>query len=154
LELALRELEWIGVMAAGLADHAYPVGDLELIWKEILLFQFHDILPGTSITRVFEESTARYEALTDEVERLTSSASQRLSAIVDLSSASDPALVFNSLPWPRSEWMSVKGSWHLVRDAPAMGYAVVDLASESGNSQRSGCPRAGARERQASGRVC
>jgi alpha-mannosidase len=27
--------------------------------------------------------------------------------------------------------MSVKGSWHLVRDSPAMGYAVVDLASES-----------------------
>lgn len=37
--------------------------DLDEIWKEILLYQFHDILPGSSINRVYKESVARYEVI-------------------------------------------------------------------------------------------
>ncbi len=43
-----------------------PIGgeELEKIWKEALLYQFHDILPGSSINRVYEETDARYKVLT------------------------------------------------------------------------------------------
>lgn len=41
--------------------------DLEKIWKEVLLYQFHDILPGSSINRVYVESVARYEIILDEL---------------------------------------------------------------------------------------
>ncbi len=36
---------------------------LDGIWKEHLLYEFHDILPGTSIKRVYNECLARYEVL-------------------------------------------------------------------------------------------
>ena len=36
---------------------------LEIIWKEHLLYEFHDILPGSSIKRVYDECLARYKAL-------------------------------------------------------------------------------------------
>ena len=46
-----------------------PIGRerIDEIWKEILLYQFHDILPGSSIDRVYEESEARYAVLLDEL---------------------------------------------------------------------------------------
>ncbi len=40
---------------------------LEALWKEILLYQFHDILPGSSINRVYEESVARYEIISNQL---------------------------------------------------------------------------------------
>ena len=69
LELALRELEWTALLAGLRAGAPYPAERLEAIWREVLLYQFHDILPGSSIKRVYDESVARYEALLGEVER-------------------------------------------------------------------------------------
>ena len=68
LEKALRE-SWSSPLALDLSQgEAYPAEELELIWKEVLLYQFHDILPGSSITRVYDESLARYEVLLSRVE--------------------------------------------------------------------------------------
>ncbi len=46
MELALRDLEFVSAAAAHLTGHPYPHDRLEEIWKEVLLYQFHDILPG------------------------------------------------------------------------------------------------------------
>ena len=46
--------------------------DLETIWKEVLLYQFHDILPGSSIKRVYDECLERYESLDLQIEEITS----------------------------------------------------------------------------------
>ena len=36
----------------------YPQKELTALWKSLLLCQFHDIIPGSSIHRVYEESGA------------------------------------------------------------------------------------------------
>lgn len=41
---------------------------LEDYWKEVLLYQFHDILPGSAIKRVYDESLKRYEVINDELD--------------------------------------------------------------------------------------
>lgn len=74
MEIALRECELACVQAMLVAGHPYPAEALERIWKEVLLYQFHDILPGSSITRVYRETDERYAALLAEVEALTSRA--------------------------------------------------------------------------------
>lgn len=61
-ERLLHFAEWICTMAY-MQGEAYPHKELEEIWKEVLLYQFHDILPGSSIHRVYEECNARYEIL-------------------------------------------------------------------------------------------
>lgn len=38
------------------------------MWKEALLYQFHDILPGSSIKRVYKETAKAYKRLTDNIE--------------------------------------------------------------------------------------
>ena len=73
----LREAETWWTMAAvqGLGD--YPFDELRDCWQRVLLGQFHDILPGTSIAWVHDQMTQEHAqvseqlvALADEARRL------------------------------------------------------------------------------------
>lgn len=63
-EFALKNYEYLMLLAKD-RDLDAPISSSELdeLWKEVLLYQFHDILPGSSINRVYEESVARYELI-------------------------------------------------------------------------------------------
>lgn len=127
LEKELRETEWIAsiVWAAG---GPYPTETLERIWKEVLLYQFHDILPGSSIKRVYDESLARYASLYDEVRELKRELCARLA---DSAGWGGETVILNSLPWERREWIRVNGSWKKVI-VPGMSVRrLADLAVES-----------------------
>ncbi|MBB3111677.1 alpha-mannosidase [Paenibacillus phyllosphaerae] len=124
LEKALRELEFAAALAQLTSGLPYPAEALEQIWKEVLLYQFHDILPGSSIKRVYDESLERYALLEEKVEKLVASSYEAASV------GMESAVVFNSLPWERVEWLNREGSWHLAR-VPAMGYAKLPGPAES-----------------------
>ena len=124
MEQSLRELEWVLV----LSGQPYPAARLEEIWREVLLYQFHDILPGSSIKRVYDESLARYAALHQEVLALTAGVQTALAAQLNTSAQHKPVVLFNSLSWPRVEWLKAAGAWKLV-EAPALGCRAVDFAS-------------------------
>ena len=51
-ESALHDAEFLSCAAGG----AYPRRELERLWRTLLLNQFHDILPGSSIRLVYEEA--------------------------------------------------------------------------------------------------
>ncbi len=62
LEHRLHDVEYLATLAwANGGD--YPRDLLDDTWREVLLYQFHDILPGSSITRVHAESRSRYREL-------------------------------------------------------------------------------------------
>lgn len=69
-EIALRELELMAVLAQRAAGHAYPHQRLRRLWDIVMLNQFHDILPGSSIGAVYEDSDRDYEAFFTEAEAL------------------------------------------------------------------------------------
>ena len=64
-EFLLRNYELLAAMAG---EWPLSKADLDEIWKEVLLYQFHDILPGSSINRVYEESHARYAIFVQRLE--------------------------------------------------------------------------------------
>ena len=66
-EYALEDLESLAA-AAWLRGRPYPQEKLDAWWKETLLYQFHDIIPGSAINRVYKESTARYGEMLREIE--------------------------------------------------------------------------------------
>lgn len=45
---------------------------IDKLWKEALLYQFHDIIPGSSILRVYEETDASYAAMFNDLEAMAS----------------------------------------------------------------------------------
>lgn len=104
MEYLLRETEF--VFAA--SNKTYPAEQLENIWKEVLLYQFHDILPGSSIKRVYDESLMRYEALFSETEKLLKNA------------LGDGDYAVNSLSWERSGHFKFDGKWFELT-VPPMG---------------------------------
>ncbi|WP_435165075.1 alpha-mannosidase [Paenibacillus glycanilyticus] len=120
MEKSLRELEFAASLLLAMGENAYPSEELEGIWKETLLYQFHDILPGSSITRVFEESLERYAAMHGRTQELIA---QTYARVAELAGAREgQAVVFNSLPWEREEVVEHKGSRYAVK-VPAMGFA-------------------------------
>ena len=64
-EFMMHDLELWSSLAA-LNGLVYPAKKLEEMWKVVLLHQFHDILPGSSIGRVYEEAKEAFEELYQE----------------------------------------------------------------------------------------
>ncbi len=121
IELALRELELLATLAHLTDSYRYPTQELDAIWKEVLLYQFHDILPGSSITRVYDESLARYQQISEQIERLTGQALQ----VLTRQTPRDVVSVFNPLSWERQEWLQVANGWQRVT-VPSLGYVAIE----------------------------
>ena len=68
-EHRLLEAEAFASIAA-LDGTSYPAQELESLWKLLLLNQFHDILPGTSIAEVHTESRRQLTKVVRDAERL------------------------------------------------------------------------------------
>ena len=73
-ESLLREAELWAALAATYADFEYPYEAFDRAWKDMLLCQFHDILPGTSIAWVYREVAALYAGIKETCEQIITGA--------------------------------------------------------------------------------
>ena len=111
-EHLLREAELWATTAAVRAGTAYPYDVLEETWHTVLLQQFHDILPGTSIAWVHREAEERYAAVAARLEGLIAA------SLGDLAGPGEQRLVFNAGP-------------HAVAGASALGAGPADAGDEA-----------------------
>ena len=95
-ELALREMEMWSTLAMN-KGMAYDFSKADALWKELLLHPFHDILPGSSIAKVYVDAKKAFHEILDGVEELQADA---LSELTD-QKESQAVTVFNSLSFPR-----------------------------------------------------
>jgi alpha-mannosidase len=77
-EHALHAAELWAATAAVRAGAAYPYERLERAWQTVLLQQFHDILPGSSIAWVHREAEAEYARVLGELAEIGEAALARL----------------------------------------------------------------------------
>ncbi|ROQ63686.1 alpha-mannosidase [Streptomyces sp. 840.1] len=96
-ESLLTEAELWATTAAVRTAFPYPYEELDRIWKTVLLHQFHDILPGSSIAWVHREARETYARIAAELEDIIDSAQRALAG--DASGGTD--LSFNSAPHSR-----------------------------------------------------
>lgn len=95
-ELAMREMEmWSSLAIDCGLDYGQEKADA--LWKQLLLHQFHDILPGSSIGRVYEEARAAYQEILDGARQMQQ---QALAALTE-QTAENAVTVWNSLSFPR-----------------------------------------------------
>jgi alpha-mannosidase len=75
-EHLLREAElWCATAAVRTGGgFAYPAAELKRLWRLVLLQQFHDILPGSSIAWVHQDAERNYLAVESALEELISQA--------------------------------------------------------------------------------
>ncbi len=77
-EQLLVEAELWAATATLYTGSDYPYVQLDELWETVLLHQFHDILPGTSIAWVHREVVGRYAQVIEQVEALILTAQQQL----------------------------------------------------------------------------
>lgn len=111
IELALRNTEFIA-SAAYLKGIDYPKAELDEIWKEVLLYQFHDILPGSSIQRVYTESVARYNQMIEKLNNIANGLAKRISDGKNIKN------FVNTLSFDRTEFVKKEDKWYLAKAAP------------------------------------
>lgn len=100
-EIAMHDLETLSTLAKLELNKEYPTDVFTRRWKNILLHQFHDILPGSSINEVYEDSDKVYAELSESNGR---DISDTLDALTKNITTSDNSLVvFNTLGMARSE---------------------------------------------------
>ncbi len=112
-ERLLREAElW---WAVGGAVPTEVAAELDELWREVLLQQFHDILPGSSIAWVHADAEAAFARVAARLEELLAAATARLAL---------PAgpTVLNAATRARTEVIEHDGKPVLV-DVPACGHA-------------------------------
>ncbi len=114
-EEALRELEFWAVPAA-LCGGTYPAKEAEMLWKDVLLNQFHDILPGSSVARVYVEAEKLHRKVIGEAGELLKTAQTTL---LNGAKDEDAVTVFNSLGFERKALIALP-------EAFAKGAVLVD----------------------------
>jgi len=75
LEYLLKHVEFI-YSCLPLKD--FPSTQMDKLWKTLLINQFHDIIPGSSITRVYDETHQQYAEMFETCKELLSQAAAKL----------------------------------------------------------------------------
>lgn len=118
LEHALHDVEFLGATAMLAEGATYPKQEMERIWKETLLNQFHDVLPGSSIAQVYRDAHAMSEHNLKRLEELKGSWCH------DSGSSSIGRSIVNTLSWNRRAVLQLDEHWFVV-DMP--GFSSVML---------------------------
>jgi alpha-mannosidase len=103
---------------------------LERAWKLVLLNQFHDIIPGSSINWVYQDSQRDYETIRQLGESVRDSALSTLEALVDTSGYKEPLFIANTLGIRRREIIDLPTGAPANVDVPPFGYVVVEKNDE------------------------
>jgi len=104
-EILYHDVETLAAMAQTLCGSQYPSAEIYEAWKIILLNQFHDIIPGSSIQRVYEEAEASFSKVQEVA------GAEARSAAEALVRSGEGLTVFNSLSWPRSVVVPLPTGW-------------------------------------------
>lgn len=131
-------------------DGEYPSKTLEENWKLLLLNQFHDILPGSSIKEVYEDSQIQYEQIIQSGNEIIETCINRLLLASGLKQADKDGKslsVWNTLSFPRTGIVSLREKvpdlgllsqesadgeiLYLAEEVPSKGYQVYGSGKKS-----------------------
>ncbi|MBN1492153.1 MAG: alpha-mannosidase, partial [Phycisphaerae bacterium] len=136
-EVRLHNLEWLAAVAR---PHGFTLDKarIDQVWQDLLLMQFHDVLPGSSVGEVYDEVREMQGRVASEADAMCANATALLCLKIDTSACSEPVVLFNTLAWSRREPVQLPdGTWRDDITVPASGWAVVDAAKPVTSSAES-----------------
>ena len=120
-EEALHDAEFLAALAHATGCVTYPQTQLTRAWELVCLNQFHDIIPGSSIHEVYQDSAKDYA----EILALAKAVREKAAAALwsPAKAKNKALLVLNTLSFPRREVVETSSGPQLLA-APSLGYAV------------------------------
>jgi alpha-mannosidase len=104
VEIIYNNAEWLASVTDTLCRrNEYPQKELNRGWEMILLNQFHDVLPGSSIHEVYEDCKNDYEIIASIGEKTVNNSMVCITEQIDADE--DGIVVFNPLSWQRNDFV-------------------------------------------------
>lgn len=103
-EHLLREAELWAATAQIRTGKTYPKAELAAAWHTVLLLQFHDILPGSSIAWVHQEAERKHDEVAQILEKIIED------SLAALSGPGSTEYHFNATPFSMSGVAALSGS--------------------------------------------
>jgi alpha-mannosidase len=117
VEILIGNVEKYSAIAALITNIPYPQAQLETAWQGLLLNQFHDILPGTSIPEVFVDADRTWTEAREICDRIFPKALQEKNNLQ----------AWNFLNWSRSQLVkNPDGSFRWLANIPSLGFAELE----------------------------
>lgn len=105
-EFLLREVEYLATLASVTHQgYKYPKQEIDDMWEGVLLCQFHDCLPGSSIEMCYDDSDELYAQIFETGHKAREEALKAL-GLAEQGSGQD-LMAINTFPWPRSEVVKI-----------------------------------------------
>lgn len=120
-EFLCQEAETLAVMGKLFLGKEYPTTTLNDSWRLLLLNQFHDIIPGSSIKEVYEDSDRQYAQIREDVGKIKG---ERLTSLAEQVSQSG-LFVYNPNSFAVTGYAQSGEKRIFVKDVPPMGWKVV-----------------------------
>lgn len=117
-EYALHNAEYLAVITG-----RFDKKRADEIWKEFLLYQFHDILPGSSVERVYKECFPRLRAIRKELISFRDKALDSLSG--------DRLIAYNFNPYGGTETVAYRDALYRTEAVPYGGSVLLPYAGEN-----------------------
>ncbi len=121
-ELLYQNAESLACLDRLLFGTPFPKADLRRGWEMILTNQFHDIIPGSSIKEVYDQSDIDYAVIRGIGEQIADAATARVAKNLD---ASNGYVIFNPHAFQASGSVLIDGKTAWVEEIPSKGYACV-----------------------------
>lgn len=109
-EFLLRDAELLACFSPGFPTD-YPAEELEAAWKLVLLNQFHDIIPGSSVNEVYRDSDIDYTQIAEMGHKIVESSLKKIGQRLDSADMDRPVALFHNsqvasqaeIPWNEPE---------------------------------------------------
>lgn len=123
-EFAYGNWEALSVLDEQIFEERYPKEALDAAWEKLLTYQFHDIIPGTSIGEVYADTCQQYPVLLENANRRIDAILRKLARSVR---SDKEYLAYNPNSFVGDGFVEVDGKYYRVKDVPPMGYKAIDL---------------------------
>ncbi|MBC8060089.1 MAG: discoidin domain-containing protein [Clostridiaceae bacterium] len=101
-EIKAEEAEKLSSIATILGVAYYPAQKINAAWAKTNLNQFHDVLPGSSITPVYDDAFNDAEIALNELNNSLSNATKGIDSRINTVGVGTPILLQNTLSWDRT----------------------------------------------------
>jgi len=126
-EILCQSAEKYSVINSVLLNGEYPKNSINSAWKKLLLNQFHDVIPGSSISKVYEDSFKMYAEVEDEIGNITENTLCKIAASIN---TDKEYAVFNPNPFETDGVVCKDGKYITVKNVPSLGWKAVELNTE------------------------
>ena len=128
-EFLMLDSEMLSVMANVTTGLAFPRSILRECWETMLINQFHDIIPGSSIREVYEQCDREYA----EIRKITGNIRKTAAEAIASNVGTDKSyIVFNPHSFTGRGYVNVGKRCVYVENIPPKGYKALTLRVKKG----------------------